>query len=70
MPTSNSVHYDESYNIGLDLNISIADVLLIVKLKNGLDRLPLDGDYSINNHALFNPMKSFLSFGIVWEFDD
>ena len=40
MPTSNSVHYDESYNIGLDLNISIADVLLIVKLKNHHEKFP------------------------------
>ena len=70
MPTSNSVSYDESYNIGLDLNISIADVLLTIRLKNALDRLPLDGDYSINNSEIFNPMNSLLSFGIIWEFDD
>ena len=70
MPISNSISYDESYNIGLDLNISIADVLLTVRLKNALDRLPFDGDYSINNSQIFNPMNSLLSFGIIWEFDD
>jgi len=71
MPVSNiGVSYDESYNIGLDLNISIADVLLTVRLKNALHRLPIDGDYSINNTELFNPMNSLLSFGIIWEFDD
>jgi len=71
MPVSNSgVSYDESYNIGLDLNISIADVLLTVRLKNALHRLPINGDYSISNAELFNPMNSLLSFGIIWEFDD
>jgi hypothetical protein len=71
MPISNnSTNYNDSYNIGLDLDISIADVLLTVRLKNALDRLPVDGDYSINNAELFNPMNSLLSFGIIWEFDD
>jgi len=71
MPISNnSINYNDSYNIGLDLDISIADVLLTVRLKNALDRLPVDGDYSINNAELFNPMNSLLSFGIIWEFDD
>ena len=71
MPTiNNSLNYNDSYNLGLDLNISIAEVLLTVRLKNALDRLPLDGDYSISNAELFNPMNSLLSFGIIWEFDD
>ena len=70
MPISNSINYDESYNIGLDLNVSISDVLLTVRLKNALDRLPFDGDYSINNSQIFNPMNSLLYFGIIWEFDD
>jgi len=68
--SNDSLSYDDSYNIGLDLDISIADVLLTVRLKNALDRLPVDGDYSINNAELFNPMNSLLSFGIIWEFDD
>jgi hypothetical protein len=71
MPVSdNTTHYKDSYNIGLDLDISIADVLLTVRLKNALHRLPVDGDYSISNAELFNPMNSLLSFGIIWEFDD
>ena len=71
MPVSdNRTHYNDSYNIGLDLDISIADVLLTVRLKNALHRLPIDGDYSISNAELFNPMNSLLSFGIIWEFDD
>lgn len=71
MPVSNNTtHYSDSYNIGLDLDISIADVLLTIRLKNALHRLPIDGDYSISNAELFNPMNSLLSFGIIWEFDD
>ena len=71
MPVSNNTtHYNDSYNIGLDLDISIADVLLTIRLKNALHRLPIDGDYSISNAELFNPMNSLLSFGIIWEFDD
>ena len=71
MPVSdNTIHYNDSYNISLDLDISIADVLLTVRLKNALHRLPIDGDYSISNAELFNPMNSLLSFGIIWEFDD
>ena len=70
MPISNGINYDEIYNIGLDLNVSISDVLLTVRLKNALDRLPFDGDYSINNSQIFNPMNSLLYFGIIWEFDD
>ena len=71
MPISNNMaHFNDSYNIGLDLDISIADVLLTVRLKNALHRLPIDGDYSISNAELFNPMNSLLSFGIIWEFDD
>ena len=66
----NHISYDESYNIGLDLNVSIADVILTIRLKNALDRLPIDGNYSLNNSDLFNPMNSLLSFGIIWEFDD
>ena len=71
MPVSdNTIHYNDSYNISLDLDISIADVLLTIRLKNALQRLPIDGDYSISNTELFNPMNSLLSFGIIWEFDD
>ena len=66
----NHISYDESYNVRLDLNVSIADVILTIRLKNALDRLPIDGNYSLNNSDLFNPMNSLLSFGIIWEFDD
>ena len=66
----NHISYDESYNVGLDLNVSIADVILTIRLKNALDRLPIDGNYSLNNSDLFNPMNSLLSFGIIWKFDD
>ena len=61
---------DENYSIGVNLNVSIADVILNFRVNNLLHRLPIDGDYSIRTHELFNPVNSMISFGILWEFDD
>ena len=66
----NSFINDESYNIGINLDISIGDVILTFRANNLLHRLPINGDYSIERHELFNPINSLMSFGILWEFDD
>ena len=66
----NSFEEDENYSIGVNLNVSIADVILNFRVNNLLHRLPIDGDYSIRTHELFNPVNSMISFGILWEFDD
>jgi hypothetical protein len=61
---------DESYSVGLNLDIFIGDVILTLRANNLLHRLPINGDYSIKRHELFNPINSLISFGILWEFDD
>ncbi len=66
----NSFEEDENYSIGVNLDVSIADVILNFRVNNLLHRLPIDGDYSIRTHELFNPINSMISFGILWEFDD
>ena len=66
----NSFEEDENYSIGVNLDVSIADVILNFRVNNLLHRLPIDGDYSIRTHELFNPVNSMISFGILWEFDD
>ena len=71
IPTiDNSFQEEKNYNIGANLDISIADVILTFRVNNMLHRLPIDGDYSIRTHELFNPINSLVSFGILWEFDD
>ena len=71
IPTSgNSFEEDKNYSIGVNVNVSIADVILTFRANNLLHRLPIDGDYSIRTHELFNPINSMISFGILWEFDD
>ena len=67
---SNSFKQDKSYSIGAKVDVSIADVILNFRVNNLLHRLPIDGDYSIRTHELFNPINSMISFGILWEFDD
>ena len=66
----NSFINDESYSVGINLDISIGDVILTFRANNLLHRLPVNGDYSIERHELFNPINSLMSFGILWEFDD
>ena len=66
----NSFEEDANYSIGVNLDVSIADVILNFRVNNLLHRLPIDGDYSIRTHELFNPINSMISFGILWEFDD
>ena len=66
----NSFEEDANYSIGVNLDVSIADVILNFRVNNLLHRLPIDGDYSIRTHELFNPVNSMISFGILWEFDD
>ena len=61
---------DKSYSIGVNLDISIGYVILTFRANNLLQRLPINGDYSIERHELFNPINSLMSFGILWEFDD
>ena len=61
---------DESYSVGLNLDVFIGDVILTFRANNLLHRLPINGDYSIKRHELFNPINSLISFGILWEFDD
>ena len=66
----NSFINDESYSVGINLDISIGDVILTFRANNLLHRLSTNGDYSIERHELFNPINSLMSFGILWEFDD
>lgn len=61
---------DDYINISLNTEISISDVLLTIRLQNGLGKFYSNEDYSLRNHDLFNPMSSLLTFGIIWEFDD
>ena len=70
--TINSGDYvlDDFYNLYLKMDVSISDVILTIRLKNGLYKFFEEDDYSPVNHELFNPVSSLLSFGIIWEFDD
>ena len=61
---------DDFYNLYLKMDVSISDVILTIRLKNGLYKFFEEDDYSPVNHELFNPVSSLLSFGIIWEFDD
>ncbi len=66
----NSFEEDKNYSIGVNVDVSIADVILTFRVNNLLHRLPIDGNYSMKTHELFNPINSLMSFGILWEFDD
>ena len=61
---------DDFYNLHISTDIAISDVVLTIRLKNGLYKFFEEDDYSPVTHELFNPMSSLLSFGIMWEFDD
>jgi len=66
----NNIYSDEYVNISLNVDISISDVILTVKLQNALNNFNTEKDYLLRNHEYFNPISSLLTFGIIWKFDD